>query len=168
MYSEKDRKKLLKLARDSLQGKEKEIEFKEKKGVFVTLTKNGQLRGCIGVVEPVMSLSEAIALSSKSVSRDPRFPALQKEELKDINIEISILSSIQQMKNKEEIEIGKDGLIIEFEGRSGLLLPQVATEYGMNKKEFLEAVSQKAGLSKDSWKDKKAKLSKFQVEKFSE
>ena len=116
-----------------------------------------------------MSLGEAVVNMARNAAyNDPRFLPLQADEVKDIKIEISVLSPIQEMKNKQDIEIGKDGLIIKYKGYSGLLLPQVATEYKMDKIEFLEAVSEKAGLSKNAWKEKQAKLYKFQCEIISE
>ena len=108
-------KALLKLARGAIEEPDKKIdsEFKEKRGCFVTLTKKGELRGCIGFIEPVFSLGEAIIKAVRSAAfSDLRFLPLQKNEMKDVKIEISVLSPVQEMENKEDIEIGKDGLII--------------------------------------------------------
>lgn len=140
-------------------------ELKEKRGVFVTLTKNGELRGCIGFPYPTKSLGEAIVLAAKSAAfSDPRFPPLSEKEFIEVKVEISVLSVPKQIEAKlENIEIGKDGLMCEYEGFGGLLLPQVATEYKMNSEQFLRALCQKAGLPLDSWQKKGFKLWKFQA-----
>jgi len=168
--NQEDKQELLLIAREAIKKSDiKTDRFKEKRGCFVTLTKKGELRGCIGIIEPIMSLGKAIVSAARSAAfSDPRFLPLQEQELKDIKIEISILSPVKEMKNKQDIDIGRDGLIIKAKGRSGLLLPQVAVEWKMDKKQFLEAVSEKAGLNKDSWKDKDARLFKFQVDAFSD
>lgn len=144
------------------------------RGCFVTLHKHNKLRGCIGFPRPVMPLYEQVIASTKAAAfDDPRFPPLTKEELKDIIIEISILTRPELIKIKQteeyikNIEIGRDGLIIQ--GRaSGLLLPQVATEYNFTSKQFLESVSEKSGMGKDAWKDSSNKIYKFRAEIFSE
>jgi AmmeMemoRadiSam system protein A len=82
---------------------------------------------------------------------DPRFPPLTPEELEEISIEISVLSPLKRISNIDEIEVEKHGLVIVAEGRSGLLLPQVATEAGWDRQQFLEAVCRKAGLPEDAW-----------------
>jgi AmmeMemoRadiSam system protein A len=99
---------------------------------------------------------------------DPRFPPLALEELSDCEIEISVLTPPEPFEKPEEIEIGRDGLIIEARGSSGLLLPQVATEWGFDQQTFLEEVSKKAGLPRDTWQQPGTKLWRFQAEVFSE
>lgn len=138
-------------------------ELKEKKGCFVTLTKNGELRGCIGFPYPSMPLGEAIVLAAKSAAfSDPRFPTLGEKEFLDIKIEISILTKPEKVEAKpENIEIGKDGLMCEYEGFGGLLLPQVATEYNWSAEQFLRALCKKAGLPLETWKKKGFELWKF-------
>lgn len=140
-------------------------ELKEKKGVFVTLTKEGELRGCIGFPYPSNELGESIALAAKSAAfSDPRFPPLTEKEFTEIKIEISILSVPEQIEAKiENISIGKDGLMCEYNERGGLLLPQVATEQGWDAQQFLMAICQKAGLPLDSWQKPGFKLWKFQA-----
>jgi len=175
-YDKEDGKKLIKLAREAIESEfdNKEIKMPEEKqfmqarGVFVTLTKNKQLRGCIGFPEAIMSLNEAVMQAAKSAAfSDPRFPQLRKEELKDIKIEISILTPAFECK-PEEVKIGEDGLICEFLGYSGLLLPQVATEHHMNRIQFLECLCNKAGLPNDTWQNKNFKLKRFQAQIFKE
>jgi len=169
---------LLELARKSIKEEFNDINvnledysesiFNEKRGVFVTLKINGLLRGCIGVPFPKLKLKEAVYESGKNAAfNDPRFPPLNKEEFEKVEIEISVLT-LPQETNSEEIEIGEDGLICEFEGRQGLLLPQVATENNFSKEEFLECLCGKAGLEKNKWKDSNFKLKKFQCRIFSE
>lgn len=140
-------------------------ELKEKRGVFVTLKKDGGLRGCIGFPYPSIPLGEAIILAAKSAAfSDPRFMPLSEEEFLDIKIEVSILSLPEECEAKaEKIKIGKDGLMCEYNGQGGLLLPQVAPEQGWNAVQFLEGLCNKAGLSRNAWKEKGFKLWKFQA-----
>lgn len=169
--------KLLKLARNSMDtffnGTEPDIsdykEFSEKQGAFVTLHKDGELRGCIGYVLPVYPLNETIVEAARHAAfEDPRFPPVTEDEMKDIRIEISILSipiPLKEPKDKN-LKIGIDGLIIEAPFGSGLLLPQVATEQKWNETQFLEGVCMKAGLPKDAWKT--SKVSVFHADIYSE
>jgi AmmeMemoRadiSam system protein B/AmmeMemoRadiSam system protein A len=121
--------------------------------VFVTLHKNGSLRGCIGHVHPVMPLFRSVMENAVAASsRDPRFPPVTKEELSDISVEISVLSPLRKLKATDDIEIGRHGLLIRKGGRQGLLLPQVAVEYGWDREAFLKNLSLKAGLPEDAWK----------------
>ncbi len=109
--------------------------FHEKRGVFVTLTKAGQLRGCIGFPYPVMPLGDAIEDAAVAAATgDPRFPPVRRDELPSVRVEVTILTvpcvlDAEPYRRPEMIEVGKHGLIIRARGRSGLLLPQVATEY---------------------------------------
>lgn len=176
-YSEEDGKKLLKLARDSIAREFdaeikpetlKEKQFKQARGVFVTITENHELRGCIGMPYPSLALGKAVAEAAKSAAfQDPRFPPLNKDELEKIKIEISILT-IPQETGLQDIKVGRDGLICSCLGYSGLLLPQVATEYKWSKLQFLENLCRKAGLPNSAWQDKNFKLSKFEAQIFSE
>ncbi|MBU3912707.1 MAG: AmmeMemoRadiSam system protein A [Nanoarchaeota archaeon] len=175
-YSEDDGKKLLQLARESIEerfsGREPEKlegkQFKQARGVFVTLTENGELRGCIGLPYPSKSIFEAVAEAAKSAGfSDPRFPKLTQEELKRVKIEISILTMPQETSVKD-IKTGRDGLICSYMGYSGLLLPQVALEYNWSKLQFLENLCRKAGLPKDAWQKSGFKLMSFQAEIFCE
>ena len=177
-YTEEDGKKLLNLARQSISSqfnqqeitKLKDKQFRQARGIFVTLKKKDELRGCIGFPYPNLPIQEAVIDAAKSSAfQDPRFPKVEERELKNIKIEISILTHPQQIEPKvKNIEIGRDGLMCEFVGYSGLLLPQVATEHHMNSLEFLEQVCLKAGIPKDSWQNPNFKLQKFQCQVFSE
>lgn len=142
-------------------------ELTEKRGVFVTL-KDPDLRGCIGFPSPVMPLGDAIMEAAIAAANDPRFPPLREDELEKLKIEVSVLTVPETLKDPSpnKIKVGRDGLIIEHHGRSGLLLPQVATEHHMTSFEFLEAVCQKAGLPPGSWKD--ATIKTFRAKIFSE
>jgi hypothetical protein len=173
-----EKKKLLEIARKTIEvyiktGRKPNFEITspalcENKGVFVTLHKKGNLRGCIGYIEPVKPLWESVRDMAVSAStQDPRFPPVLPEELPDIDIEISALSPLKKISSIEEIEIGRDGIYIEKGYSSGLLLPQVATEYGWGKEEFLQHTCLKAGLDTDGWK-KGADIYIFSADIFSE
>lgn len=150
--------------------------LQEKSGVFCTLRKYGQLRGCIGYPYPSHPLGEALVKATiQSGVEDPRFPAVTEKELKDITIELTILTPPELIKvNKfedyyNEITIGVDGLIIEHKGRRGLLLPQVPVEQHWTIDEYLEGICHKAYLSTNAWKDiENTKLYKFSGKIFEE
>ncbi len=139
--------------------------FKEPRGVFVTLEKQGRLRGCIGYIEPVKPLLSAVQeMAAAAAFHDPRFPPLRKEELPDLDIEISILSPIRRINSIEEIEVGKHGLIMERGAARGLLLPQVATDYNWDRLTFLQQTCHKAGLPPDAWKDPATRIYIFSAD----
>lgn len=150
--------------------------FKEKKGAFVTIHNypSYDLRGCIGIPLPVMTLKEAIIEGATSATQDPRFPPLSVEELGNIIVEVTILSppnkiTVQKPEDYiNEIEIGRDGLIVEQGFYKGLLLPQVPVEQGWNKEEFLKHTCIKAGLMPDAWLDKSTKILRFTGQVFAE
>lgn len=168
-------KKLIEIARRSIKtyfSKEdfKVDEFSEERGIFVTLYKDEELRGCVGFIN-AMDLNKGIKEAARAAAfSDPRFMPVQKDELKDIRIEISLLSEPVLLEGNylKQIKIGEDGLIVEKNGNSGLLLPQVAIEYNADVKEFLEMCCKKAGLDKGEWRLKGVKVSKFQCEVYSE
>ena len=179
MLSKEEKIFCLKLARETLErffaGDKKKItppeEYKhlwEKRGAFVTLLKEGHLRGCIGILEPLYPLYEVIQKMAISAAfEDPRFPPLQKEELSLIEIEISVLSPLRK-GTVEEVEVGKHGVYLIKGFRRGVLLPQVPVEYGWDKKTFLEHVCLKAGLSPDCYKDPDTEIYLFTAEVFKE
>ncbi len=150
--------------------------FHQKQGVFVTLHTfpNQELRGCIGIPLPVMTLQDAITEAAQSVTRDPRFPPLSETELHTIIVEITVLTKPELIKVKQpqnypaHIDIGRDGLIVELSFYKGLLLPQVPIEQGWNKEEYLSHTCMKAGLPPDAWFGKNIKISKFQGQIFTE
>jgi uncharacterized protein (TIGR00296 family) len=150
--------------------------FQENQGAFVTIHTypDHALRGCIGIPLPIMPLEEAIKEGARSATRDPRFPPLSEGELKSIIIEVTILTKPEVIKVTdpkeylEEIEIGRDGLIVEQGMFKGLLLPQVPVEQGWEKSEFLSQTCMKAGLMPDAWFDKNTKISNFSGQIFTE
>ncbi|MEF8847817.1 MAG: TIGR00296 family protein [Candidatus Thermoplasmatota archaeon] len=150
--------------------------FNEKHGAFVTIHKypNHQLRGCIGIPLPSMSLKKAISEAGSSATHDPRFTPLSEDELDEITIEVTVLTKPKEIKvsnPKEypsEIKIGRDGLIVHKGINKGLLLPQVPVEQDWGKDEFLSHTCIKAGLSSDAWLEKDVKISKFSGQIFSE
>lgn len=124
-------------------------------GAFVTLYRDGNLRGCIGRITSSDPLCDCVAeMAHAAAFEDTRFPPLTQKEYSDVTIEISVLSPLHKINNINEIEIGKHGLLLKKDGRTGVLLPQVATERGWSVTEFLEkTASEKAGIGKDGWKD---------------
>ncbi len=142
--------------------------LKEAWGAFVTLQEAGQLRGCIGHMwsnEQLYRLVQQMAIAA--ATEDPRFEPVRKEELAHIDIEISVLSPMQQVKSIDEVEVGRDGLYIVAGPYAGVLLPQVATEWGWDRDEFLREVCFKAGLPPDAW-EKGATLFRFSAQVFGE
>ena len=120
----------------------------------MTLKKKGKLRGCIGRVKAVKPVCETVRdVAIESAVNDHRFSAVQFKEIGDISIEISVLSGLKKIKDVEEIIPGEHGIMITKGYASGLLLPQVAVEYGWDRDEFLENVCTKAGLPVDGWKE---------------
>jgi AmmeMemoRadiSam system protein B/AmmeMemoRadiSam system protein A len=141
--------------------------LKEKKGAFVTLKKRGHLRGCIGSIKGIKPLCQTIKeMAVGAAFHDPRFNPVTEAELSDLEIEISVLTPMKRIKAIEEIEVGKHGILIEKGFHSGLLLPQVATEYQWDRKTFLERTCLKAGLPKDTWKDEGTRIYTFSAEVF--
>ena len=140
----------------------------EKRGAFVTLLKEGHLRGCIGVLELLYPLYETIQrMALEAAFEDPRFPPLKAEELPLIEIEISVLSPLKP-GTVEEVEVGKHGVYLVKGYHRGVLLPQVPVEYGWDKKTFLEHVCLKAGLPPECYKDSNTKIYLFTAEVFKE
>jgi MEMO1 family protein len=129
-------------------------ELARRTGAFVTLHHRGELRGCIGHLVADTPLYRAVQeMAIAAATSDPRFPPLDPAELKDLDIEISVLSPMRRVNDVTQIEIGVHGLLISRGGRRGLLLPQVAPEQGWNREKFLEGVCWKAGLPRRSWRE---------------
>jgi len=176
---EKEQKALLQVARRTLEahvtgrpvprphaGSEKLLQ---KRGLFVTLEKRGELRGCIGYIKPVLPLADAVAeMTVSASSRDPRFPPVTQQELADIHIEISVLSPMRRIDDTRDVRVGLDGLFIVKGGASGLLLPQVATQQRWDKEEFLRQTCIKAGLPPNAWREKETETYAFTAQIFSE
>jgi hypothetical protein len=172
-FTEQEKKELLALAQNAITGyvtngkvpemETKNTKFKTDGAVFVTIKEKGSLRGCIGHIQAVMPLYQSIIKNAVAAcSSDPRFPPIKKEELKDMEIEVSILSPFVPLIDVRNIQVGKHGLYIIKGMQSGILLPQVATELGWDRDAFLEHVCIKAGLPKDAWKN--AELYTFTAE----
>ena len=163
-----DEKQLLEIARKAILGSLKQDKIDEESaptkklgrpgGAFVSLHKLGQLRGCIGTFtspRPLVNTVQEMALSSSQ--RDPRFPPVQEQEMQDIDIE-----------DVNEIEVGRHGIYITKGFYSGVLLPQVATEYGWDRETFLDHTCMKAGLPPDTWKEAGVKIEIFDAQVFGE
>jgi AmmeMemoRadiSam system protein A len=188
MLTREQRNLLLRIARDSiaavLDGRRPELgasllgpELTRPSGAFVSLhTTDGDLRGCIGSIEAVEPLCEAVSSNAVNAAfHDPRFYPMGRDELANVRIEISVLSPIEVVSSAEEIEVGRDGLIVRYGrrpggqgGRAGLLLPQVATENGWDRETFLRQTCVKAGLPPESWRSPECRIERFSAEVFSE
>jgi len=162
MLSETEATELLKIARHAITHQiknevynpepRKEESLNIHSGCFVTIKQNGRLRGCIGNFQSQQALFQEVAsMAVAAATQDPRFPPMNAEELDNFNIEISILSPLKQIDDTDEIEVGTHGIYIIKGFNQGVLLPQVATEYGWDKETFLQQTCVKAGLSENSW-----------------
>jgi AmmeMemoRadiSam system protein B/AmmeMemoRadiSam system protein A len=174
----KDKIELLAIARGSIESKvlskpmpSLEVTsplLEEKMGAFVTITIDGQLRGCIGHIRGIEPLNSTVSkMAVAAAVEDPRFPPLTPREVDRIAIEISVLTPFKKIADADEIEVGRDGLYIEKGLNHGLLLPQVATDYGWERYEFLDHTCMKAGLPKGSWREG-ATIYTFSAQVFSE
>jgi AmmeMemoRadiSam system protein A len=175
VLSDEDRKTLLDLARDSVAAaasgddlptlRNPNGPLREKGAVFVTLRSRGQLRGCIGHIEAREELWESVRdMAAAAAERDHRFPHVRPEELPDLGIELSVLSPMTPLR-PEEIVVGVHGLYVTKGGVGGLLLPQVAVEWGWDRTEFLRRTFEKAGLPHP---DPEARILGFTAERFGE
>lgn len=176
MIGAEDQEALLALARRALDARVRRQPLPEAPtggvfdlpcGAFVTIHRDGVLRGCLGRLEP-SALSETIVHLAAVVSdSDPRFEPVRPEEVEDLDIEISVLTPERDIATVDEIEVGRHGLIVEQGYHRGLLLPQVATEHGWSALSFVEHTCLKAGLPRDAWR-KGARLKVFEAEVFGE
>ena len=179
MLNSKEQKELLKIAKETVEnfvinGKISEFKItnenlKHRQGAFVTLHKDGELRGCIGQIvpndEPLWQVVRDMAIAA--CSEDYRFNSVSEDELKKLEYEISVLSVPEPIDDWRKIELGRHGVIIKQGGRSGVFLPQVANETGWSLEEFLsELCSQKVGLSSSCYKDKNAQILVFTAQVF--
>jgi AmmeMemoRadiSam system protein A len=143
--------------------------LKNKRGVFVTLNKNGNLRGCIGHIQPREQLFDAVIDNTiNSSMNDGRFRPVSEDELPDIEIDISVLSPIKKISGAEKFITGKHGIIIRLGGMRAVFLPQVATEQGWDREETLAQLCNKAGLPSYAWKDDEMEFFVFTAEVFHE
>jgi AmmeMemoRadiSam system protein A len=168
-----ERHRLLQLARCALEAKvlglaiaEADDEGPVARGGFVSIHRGGELRGCLGRIEPQPLEGMVCELARAVADSDPRFEAVAPSELSEIDIEISVLTPERRIESPVEIEVGRHGLIVVARGRRGLLLPQVAAERGWNRLTFLEHACLKAGLRRDAWPQ--ADIFVFEAEVFSE
>ncbi|MCP4705172.1 MAG: AmmeMemoRadiSam system protein B [candidate division Zixibacteria bacterium] len=139
----------------------------EKRGAFVTLKIDGNLRGCIGLVRAAKPIYEAVReMALAAAFEDPRFAPVTKDEFPKVEVEISVLSQLAKVHDLNEIKVGRDGLMIRLDFHSGLLLPQVASENDWDRTTFLEQTCLKAGLPKNSYKDKIAEIYRFSADIF--
>lgn len=181
MLTKEQRHHLLRIARESigaaldrrgyqLDSTVLDSDLTRPSGAFVSLhTADGDLRGCIGTIEAIAPLAEAVASNAvHAATRDPRFYPLRFDELARVVIEISVMSPLEIVRSIDEIEVGRDGLIIRCKGRAGLLLPQVATEYAWDRETFLAQTCGKAGLPSDAWRWAECRIERFSAEVFSD
>ncbi|NOY12798.1 MAG: AmmeMemoRadiSam system protein A [Deltaproteobacteria bacterium] len=162
MLSDKDASILLNIAREAIvnfvNGKDyqppprEEKSLNERSGCFVTIKQQGRLRGCIGNFQSERPLFLEVAeIAVASATKDPRFHPLEKAELDSFTLEISILSPLEKIDDVEQIEVGTHGIYLEKNFSRGVLLPQVATEYGWDRATFLQQTCLKAGLRSNDW-----------------
>ena len=175
--SEQQRKELLSLARRSVisyvkTGKEPEGQTADPRlaangATFVTITRNHQLRGCIGNIQPVMPLYRSVIRNAVAASaEDPRFSPMKPEELSDMEVEVTVLSPLEPLNNVKDIVIGTHGLYLVKDGRSGVFLPQVPVEQGWDRTALMENLSLKAGLPPDAWRTREVAIQAFEAEEF--
>jgi AmmeMemoRadiSam system protein A len=178
LFNPDEQRFLLELARrsieESLKGgdqpnpKVTEKKYLEKRGAFVTLKVDGQLRGCIGYPLPYKPLYKTIIeMAAAAATQDFRFASLRPEELPRTKIEISVLTVPEVVKDPKEVQVGRHGIVISKGGCKGLLLPQVPEEYNWDRETFLCHGCLKAGLDENEWK-RGAKIEVFEAQVFSE
>ena len=186
MISDEDGEFLVKLARNAIETyiNDKKIInvpddlnpiLNEEMGAFVTLTRNGDLRGCIGYPEPVKPLAQAVVeVAISAGTQDPRFPPVTASELEEIHVEVSVLTKPELIEVQkpaqylEKVEVGRDGLIVEMGMYRGLLLPQVPVEWNWDIEDFLANTCMKAGLPSDCWLQEGVKIYSLQSQIFTE
>ena len=179
LLSIESRRFLLKSARNAIEGalsnsvppkfQTIDAELLQKCGVFVTLHKAGKLRGCIGYIVSDQPLYQTVAeVAVAAATRDPRFKRVMYEELSEITLELSVLTPLQRLDHIDEIQIGVHGLYITHKGQSGLLLPQVATEYGWGGTQFLQQTCKKARLPDNAWQEPGVEIYLFSAQVFGE
>ena len=146
------------------------IELPEAAGVFVTIKERGELRGCLGTLQARGPLAEQVArCAADAASEDPRFSPVTVSELSDLSLEVSVLGPLERIDptDPDAITIGRHGLVAEQGARRGLLLPQVATDWGWTIEQFLQQTCLKAGLRRDAWQHG-AGILRFDAEVFGE
>jgi len=142
------------------------IAVPDASGVFVTIKRHGELRGCLGTLQCQLGLAgEVVRCAADAATEDPRFPPVSVDELADCAVEVSVLGPLEPIdpRTPDAIVIGRHGLVAEYGFRRGLLLPQVATEWGWTVEQFLRQTCLKAGLEQDAWQ-REARISRFEAE----
>ena len=179
MFTDDDKIALLRVAREAVASEvggapagpvDTARELPGASGVFVTLKRRGELRGCIGTLQCRAGLAEEVSRTAReSATQDPRFPPVSLQEIPELSLEISVLGPLELIDPTAEgaIVVGKHGLVVEQGLRRGLLLPQVATEWGWNAEQFLRQTCRKAGLPDDAWRHG-ARVFRFDAEVFGE
>jgi AmmeMemoRadiSam system protein A len=175
MLSESQKSALLSLARESVvatiarsQLPRLPVDLPDASGVFVTLKRRGELRGCLGTLQCQRGLAaEVVRCAADAATEDPRFPPVSPDELSDVAVEVSVLGPLEPIDPMafDVIVIGRHGLVAEQGFRRGLLLPQVATEWDWTVEQFLRQTCLKAGLAPDAWQHG-ARISRFEAEVF--
>jgi uncharacterized protein len=175
MLTSEQRRALLDLARASITSQVTgagavapgPLELPDASGVFVTIKRRGQLRGCLGTLQNRAGLAaEVVRCAADSASEDPRFPPVSREELSELTLEISVLGPLESIDPQPgAFTIGVHGLVAEQGFHRGLLLPQVATEWGWDSEQFLRQTCVKAGLAPDAWR-RGARFFRFAAEVF--
>jgi uncharacterized protein len=179
MLDETDKTILLKLARTTLEShfsgnsipayQTSREELLERKGAFVSLHRGSDLRGCIGQLYPDRELYRIVQHCVLSAALDDsRFIAVSQDEVRELSIEISVLTPFRRIRDIEEVEVGKHGLYVVQGIFRGLLLPQVATEYGWDRITFVQHTCRKAGLHESAWRDPHTVIHIFEAEVFSD
>jgi AmmeMemoRadiSam system protein A len=179
VLTDEEKQELVRIARATLKefvrsgrvppGKPHRETLIAKAGVFVTLHRGDELRGCIGTQQETTPLYKTIQeMTVAAASRDSRFPPVGDAELAHITIEISVLGDRRRVSRAHEVEVGRHGLCITYREQRGLLLPQVATEHGWDAETFLCRVCSKAGLPDDSWQHGDALVEVFTAQVFNE
>lgn len=138
-------------------------------GVFVTVTIDGLLRGCIGYVSPGLDVDSAVARAAVGAATgDSRFEPVRRDELPRLSLHVSLLGPAEPVSSPDAIEVGRDGVVVELGGRRGLLLPRVAEERGWSSERLVAEACRKAGLAEDAWRLEGAILSRFEAQELSE
>jgi len=142
-----------------------DVDLPAASGVFVTIRRRGELRGCLGTLQCQRGLAEEVArCAADAASEDPRFPPVDDAELPELDIEVSVLGPLEEIApDPANVVVGRHGLVAEQGVRRGLLLPQVATEWGWTAEQFLRHTCVKAGLPGDAWKTG-ARIYRFEAE----
>ena len=179
MLTDEQKSALLRVAREAMTAQvlgqpaaplDLPADLPDASGVFVTIKRRGELRGCLGTLQCRSGLAEEVARCARdSASEDPRFPRVARAELPDLSVEVSVLGPLEQIDPAEPgaVVVGRHGLVVEDGRRRGLLLPQVPLEWGWTSDEFLRHTCSKAGLPYDCWSSG-ARVYRFEAEVFGE